>query len=71
VSYLMFISLSHVEFIFMHGVRVCSSFTYLHAIVQFSQHHFLKRFFSHFIYLPPWSKIIEVKLSVYADEMIL
>ena len=28
-----FKSLSHVEFIFVHGVRVCSSFTDLHADV--------------------------------------
>ena len=43
VSCFMFKSLSHVAFIFVRGVRVCSSFTYLHATVQFSQHHWLKR----------------------------
>ena len=38
VSYLMFKSLSHFEFIFVHGhgVRVCSSFTDLHAAVSFA-----------------------------------
>ena len=34
VSCLMFKSLSHSEFIFVHGVRVCSSFTDLHAAVS-------------------------------------
>ena len=58
VSYLTFKSLSHFEFIFVHGVRVCSSFTDLHAAVQFSQHHLLKRLSSsHFILLPPLLKI--------------
>ena len=43
VSCLMFKSLSHFEFIFVHGVRVCSSFIDLHVAVQFSHHHLLKR----------------------------
>ena len=34
VSFLMFKPLSHFEFISMHNVRVCSSFTDLHAAVQ-------------------------------------
>ena len=42
VSCLMFKSLSRFEFIFVHGVTVCSSFTDLHAAIQFSQHHLLK-----------------------------
>ena len=41
VSCLMFKSLSHFEFIFVHGVRMCSSCIDLHAFVQFSQHHLL------------------------------
>ena len=58
VSYLMFKSLSHFEFIFVHGVRGCSTFIDLHATVQFSQHHLLKRLsFYHFIFLPHLSKI--------------
>ena len=58
VSCLMFNSLSHFELVFVHDVRVRSSFTDLHAAVQFSQQHFLKRLsFSHFIFLPPLSKI--------------
>ena len=43
VSSLMFRPLIHFEFIFVYGVRECSDFTLLHAAVQFSQHHLLKR----------------------------
>ena len=43
VSGLIFKFLSHFEFIFVHGVRVCSSFTDLHAAVQVSQQCLLKR----------------------------
>ena len=51
-------SLSYFEFISGHGVRVCSSFIDLHAAVQFCQHPLLKRLsFSHFMLLPPFSKI--------------
>ena len=51
-------SLSHFEFIFVHGGRVCSSFIDLCEAVQFSQCHLLKRLsFSHFIFLPPLLKI--------------
>ena len=58
VSCLMFRSLSYVEFTFVHGVKVYSSFVNLHAAVQFSEHHLLKRLsFSHFKFLPPLSKI--------------
>ena len=58
VSCLMFKSLSQFEFIFVHGVRVCSNVIDLHAAVQLSQHHLLKRLsFSPFIFLPPVSKI--------------
>ena len=59
VSCLMFKSLSHFEFILLHGVRVCSSVIYLPAAVQFSQHHLAlvlwknsKFVFYHFIFLP-------------------
>ena len=47
----MFKSLSHFKCIFVHGVRVCSSFIDVHAAVQFFQHHLLKRvfFFSFYI----------------------
>ena len=45
VSGLTFKSLSHFEFIFVRGVRVCPSFIDWHASVPFSQHHLLKRLF--------------------------
>ena len=34
---------SHLECIFVHGVRECSDFILLHGAVQFFQHHLLKR----------------------------
>ena len=36
-------SLIHFEFIFVYGVRKCSSFIILQVVDQFSQHHLLKR----------------------------
>ena len=58
VSGLMFRSLIHFEFIFVYGVRKCSSFILLQVVDQFSQHDFLKRLsFLHCIFLPPLSKI--------------
>ena len=45
---------NHFEFIFVHGVRVCSNFIDLHAVVHLSQQHLLKRLsFSHFMFFPP------------------
>ena len=58
VSGLTFRSLIHVEFIFVNGVRKCSSFILLQVVDQFSQSHLLKRLsFLHCIFLPPLSKI--------------
>ena len=58
VSGLMFRSLIHFEFIFVYGVRKCSSFILLHVVDQFSQHHLLKTLsFFHCIFLPPLPKI--------------
>ena len=68
VSGLIFRSLIHFEFIFVCGVRMCSSVIFLHVVGQFSQHHLffffsfqhhlLKRLsFLHCIVLPPLSKI--------------
>uniref|UniRef100_A0A4X1VBS1 Uncharacterized protein n=1 Tax=Sus scrofa TaxID=9823 RepID=A0A4X1VBS1_PIG len=57
VSCLIFKSFSHFEFIFVHGVTVCSTFTDLHAAVQVSQQDLVKRLFSHFMFLPPLSMI--------------
>ena len=54
VSCLIVKSLSHFEIVFVHGVRVCSSFIDSHAAVQFSQHHLLKGLsFSCNMFLPP------------------
>ena len=58
VSGLTFRSLIHFEFIFVYGVRKCSSFILLQVVDLFSQHHLLKRLsFFHCISLPPLSKI--------------
>ena len=58
VSGLTFRSLIHFDFIFVFGVRECSSFILLQVVDQFSQHHLLKRLsFFHCISLPPLSKI--------------
>ena len=43
VSGLTFRSFIHFEFIFMYGIRKCSSFILLQVVDQFSQHHLLKR----------------------------
>ena len=43
VSGLTFRSLKHFEFIFVYGVRKCSSFILLQVVDQFSQHHLLKK----------------------------
>ena len=58
VSGLTFRSLIHFEFIFVYGVRKCSSFMLLQVVDQFSQHHLLKRLsFFYCIFLPPLLKI--------------
>ena len=57
VSCLIFKALSHFEFIFVYGVRICSKFIDLHAAVQLSQSPLAdKTIFSH-ILLPPLLKI--------------
>ena len=57
VSGLTLRSLIHFEFIFVDGVRKCSSFILLHVAVHFPQHHLLKRLpLPHCILLPPLSK---------------
>src|SRR5574341_653077 len=43
VSGLTFRALIHFEFLFVYGVRKCSSFILLQVVDQFSQHHLLKR----------------------------
>ena len=46
VSGLMFRSLIHFQFIFVYGVRKCSSFILLQVVDQFSQHHLLEIVFN-------------------------
>ena len=56
ISGLIFRSLIHFEFIFVHSVRKYPNFTLLHVAVQFCHHHFLKSLsFPHCIFLPPLS----------------
>ena len=58
VSGMTFRSLIHFEFIFVYGVRKCSSFIHLQVVEKFSQHHLPKRLsFLHCTFLPPLSKI--------------
>ena len=58
VSGLTFRSILHFEFIFVYGVRKCSSFILLYVAAQFSQQHLLRRLsLPHCISLPPLSKI--------------
>ena len=52
VSGLTFKSFIYFEFIFVHDVRTCSSFIFLHIVDPFSQHHLSKRLsFLHCIFL--------------------
>ena len=67
VSGLTFRSLIHFQFIFVYGVRKCSSFILLQVVDQFSQHHLLKRL--SFLGIQIGKE--EVKLSLFADDMIL
>ena len=51
-SCLIFKSLSHFEFVSVYGMKEYSDFVDLHAAVQLSQHHLLKRLsFFHCIFL--------------------
>uniref|UniRef100_A0A8D0KGP1 Uncharacterized protein n=1 Tax=Sus scrofa TaxID=9823 RepID=A0A8D0KGP1_PIG len=53
VSGLISMSLIHLEFIFVYGVRECFNFILFHVAVQLSQHHLLNRlFFLHCTSLP-------------------
>ena len=58
VSGLTFQSLIHFELTFVCGVNEHSNFIFLHVVVQFSQHHLLRRLpFLHYICLLPLSKV--------------
>jgi len=55
VSGLTLRSLIHFEFIFVYGVRKCSSFILSQVVDQISQHHLLKSLsLIHCIFLPPF-----------------
>ena len=72
MSCLMFKSWSYFEFIFVHGVRVCSSCIDFHAAAQFCQHHLLKRlFFSPILYssLLCWRLIDPSCLGLFLDSL--
>ena len=59
MSSLMFKFLSHFEFIFVYGMRVCSSSIDLRGIVLLSPYHLGRRqSFSDFVFLPHLSKIV-------------
>ena len=62
VSGLTFRSLIHFEFIFVCGVRECSSFILLQMVDQFSQHHLLKRFVLSLLYI--FASFVKDKLSM-------
>ena len=68
VSGLTFQSLIHFEFIFVYGVRKCSSFILLQVVDQFSQHHLLKRLsFLHCIL----ASFVKDKVSIGAGTPLL
>ena len=66
VSSLTFRSLIYFEFIFVNGVRKCSSFILLHMADQFSQHHYFKEF----VYSPLYILASFVKDKVSIDVWI-
>ena len=66
VSGLTFRSLIHFEFIFVYGVRKCSSFILLQVVDQFSQDHLLKRLsLIHCIFLPPVEDKVSIGVWIY------
>ena len=62
VSGLMFRFLIHFEFIFVNGVRKCSSFILLQVVDQFSQHHLLKEIVFSPLYI--LASFVKDKLSI-------
>ena len=61
VSGLIFRSLIHFEFIFVHDVRKCSNFILLHLSVWFSQHHLIEEI----IFSPLYILVTFVKNKVF------
>ena len=67
VSGLTFRSLIHFEFIFVYGVRKCSSFILLQMVDQFPQHRLLKRLsLIHCISVPLLLKIRCLSVASFA-----
>ena len=64
VSGLTFRSLIHFQFIFVYGVRNCSSFILLQVANQFSQHHLLKEIVFSPLYV--FSSFVKDKVSIGA-----
>ena len=63
---LTFRSLIHFEFIFVYGVRKCSSFILLQVVDQLSRHHLLKRLsFLHCIFLPSFKDKVSIGMWIY------
>ena len=62
VSGLTFRSLIHFEFIFVYGVRKCSSFILLQVVDQFSQHHLFKEVVFFLLYI--LASFVEDKVSI-------
>ena len=70
VSCFMCKCLSHFEFIFVHGVRVCSSSIDLHAAVQLSYHHLLKILFPILYSCLLWQRISDHRyLGLLLDSL--
>ena len=59
-----FRSLIHFEFIFVYGVRKCSSFILLQVVDQFSQHHLLKKIVFNPLYI--LASFVKDKVSICA-----
>ena len=65
ISYLLFQSLSHFEFILLYGVydvRIYSNVTDLHAVVQLTSHHLLKRLYFFLLYI--FASFVKDQLTV-------
>ena len=60
ISHLTFRFFIHFEFIFVYGIRKCSTFILLYVVIQFSQHHLLKRLsFSHWIFFLLCQRVVD------------
>jgi len=63
------VSSRHFEFFFfVHGVRVCSSFTDLHEAIQFAQCHLLKRLNGKIFHAPELEELILLKWPHYPKQ---